>query len=291
MDPVPERIEKKFYQLFGETPVIIRSPGRVNLIGEHTDYNEGFVLPAAIDKAIYFAITPRSDHTGVLHALDLKDSYEFQLGRLIKSPKRWPNYLLGVLDQLQRLGYPLKGFNCVFGGNIPIGAGMSSSAALEAGFAYGLNDLFHLDIDLMTLVKLAQRAENEFVGVQCGIMDQLINIFGRDNHVLRLDCRSLEYEYYPFEKQRIKIVLSDTQVQRELGSSEYNTRRHQCEQGVRILQKKNPTVKSLRDVSLDMLREFQKEMDPVVYRRCKYVIEENERVLGACDDLVTENFY
>lgn len=290
MDTFPARIEKKFYQLIGETPVVVRSPGRVNLIGEHTDYNEGFVLPAAIDKAIYFAIAPRNDERCVFHALDLKDSYEVQLGKLTKSPKGWPNYLLGVLDQFQFHGYTIKGFNCVFGGNIPIGAGMSSSAALEAGLAYGLNDLFQLHIDLMTLVKLAQKAENEFVGVQCGIMDQLINIFGRDGHVLRLDCRSLEYEYYPFEKQRIKIVLCDTQVQRQLRSSEYNTRRQQCEQGVRILQRKNPTIKNLRDVPLEMLKEFKKEMDPVVYRRCKYVIEENTRVLGACDDLVKGNF-
>jgi galactokinase len=290
MHVIPLKIEKKFYQLFGESPVLVRSPGRVNLIGEHTDYNEGFVLPAAVDKAIYFAISPRSDNLCVLHAVDLRDSYQFRLGTLKKTVKRWPDYLLGVVDQLQQKGYLFKGFNCVFGGDIPIGAGMSSSAALEAGLAYALNDLFQLNIDSMTLVKLAQKAENEFVGVQCGIMDQLINIYGQDNQVLRLDCRSLEYEYYPFESDRIKIVLCDTQVQRELGSSEYNNRRAQCEQGIKILQKNNLAVKNLRDVSLSMLREYKKQIDPVVYRRCKYVIEENERVLAACENLVGGNF-
>ena len=290
MQSIPLKIEKKFYQLFGETPLLVRSPGRVNLIGEHTDYNEGFVLPAAIDKAIYFAITPRNDHRCVLHAQDLKDSYQFQLEDLTKAIKKWPDYLLGVVDQLQRNGHALKGFNCVFGGDIPIGAGLSSSAALEAGLAYALNDLFQLNIDSMTLVKLAQKAENEFVGVQCGIMDQLINIFGQDNHALLLDCRSLEYEYYPFESSRIKIVLCDTKVQRELGSSEYNNRRAQCEQGIKILKNNGLPVKSLRDISLEMLQEFKKQMDPVVYRRCNYVIEENLRVIAGCENLVNGDF-
>jgi galactokinase len=263
---IPLKIEKKFQRLFGESPVLVRSPGRVNLIGEHTDYNEGFVLPAAVDKAIYFAISPRSDNLCVLHAVDLRDSYQFQLGTLKKTVKRWPDYLFGVVDQ------------------------MSSSAALEAGLAYALNDLFQLNIDSMTLVKLAQKAENEFVGVQCGIMDQLINIFGQDNQVLRLDCRSLEYEYYPFNSDKIKIVLCDTQIKRELGSSEYNTRRAQCEQGIKILQDNNLPVRSLRDVSLPMLQDHKKQLDPVVYRRCKYVIEENERVIAACQNLVKGDF-
>jgi galactokinase len=153
-----------------------------------------------------------------------------------------------------------------------------------------LNDLFQLNIDSMTLVKLAQKAENEFVGVQCGIMDQLINIFGQDNQVLRLDCRSLEYEYYPFNSDKIKIVLCDTQIKRELGSSEYNTRRAQCEQGIKILQDNNLPVRSLRDVSLPMLQDHKKQLDPVVYRRCKYVIEENERVIAACQNLVKGDF-
>ena len=290
MQSIPLKIEKKFFQLFGETPVIVRSPGRVNLIGEHTDYNQGFVLPAAIDKAIYFAITPRNDLRCILHALDLNDAYQFELTGLTKTLKKWPDYLLGVVDQLQQNGHTLKGFNCVFGGDIPIGAGMSSSAALEAGLAYTLNEIFQLNIEPMTLVKLAQKAENEFVGVQCGIMDQLINIFGQDNHALLLDCRSLEYDYFPFESSRIKIVLCDSKVQRELGTSEYNNRRAQCEQGIKILRDHGQPVKSLRDVSLEMLHHYKKQLEPVVYRRCHYVIEENQRVITGCENLVNGDF-
>ena len=290
MNPIASEIEQKYCELFQETPLIIRSPGRVNLIGEHTDYNEGFVLPAAIDKAIYFAITARDDEICSLYASDLKESYEFHLKEIRKSELGWSNYLLGVVDQILKLGYTIKGFNCVFGGDIPIGAGLSSSAALEAGLAYGLNEINQLHINPMELVKLSQRAENEFVGVQCGIMDQMINIFGRENQVLQLDCRSLEYRYFPFESERIKIVLCDSQVQRELWSSEYNLRRSQCEKGVEILQKFYPEVISLRDVSLEQLVAHRNFFDTIVFNRCKYVIEENQRVLDGCQDLSEGNF-
>jgi galactokinase len=279
-------IGKKFWEVFNEEPILVRSPGRVNLIGEHTDYNEGFVLPAAIDKAIYFAISARNDSKCYLMANDLRDSYICDLKYLSKSAKGWPNYLLGVIDQLQKKGYTVPGFNCIFGGDIPIGAGLSSSAAIEAGLVFTLNEIFHLDIDKLTLVQIAQKAENEFVGVKCGIMDQLINIFGLEKQVLKLDCRSLEFEYFPFEWDDLRIVLCDSQVQRQLATSKYNLRRRQCEQGVRLLQKYSPTISSLRDVEPELLEEHQNEMDEQIYRRCKYVIEENNRVLSACDDLM-----
>lgn len=270
---------------------MVRSPGRVNLIGEHTDYNEGFVLPAAVDKAIFFAVAPGQGKSCVLHAHDLGESHTFELGHFGKSEKSWPNYLIGVVDQLQRAGCGLVGFNCVFGGDIPIGAGMSSSAAIEAGLAFSLNKMFGLGLDPLTLVKLAQKAENEFVGVRCGIMDQFINIFGRQDSVLKLDCRSLAYRYYPFARKDLRIVLCDTLVKRELAGSEYNVRRQQCEAGVNLLAKYKPELKSLRDVPLEFLEAHRSEFKPVVFRRCDYVLRENIRVEQACADLEKGDFY
>ncbi len=280
-----EQIEQKFKELFCEEPLLVRSPGRVNLIGEHTDYNEGFVLPAAIDKAIYFAIAPNNSQECRLHAYDLMDSFSCNLRAINKSEKGWPNYLLGVVDQIQKLGYEVPGFNCVFGGDIPIGAGLSSSAALEAGLAFALNELCHFQLEPLKLVGISQRAENDFVGVQCGVMDQLINIFGKQKKVLKLDCRTLEHEYFPFEREDLRIVLCDSQVQRALASSEYNLRRSQCEEGVRMIRKSNPGISSLRDLSFDMITQLKQHLDPVIYKRCKYVVQENERVLEACASL------
>jgi len=284
-----EAVEQSFKKKFGEKPLLVRSPGRVNLIGEHTDYNQGFVLPAAIDKAVYFAIAPRADHVCNIVALDMHDEYHFMIDDLQKSSKGWPNYLIGVVDQLLKSQYPLRGFNCVFGSTIPIGAGLSSSAALEAGLAFALNKLFDLHADNLTLVKLAQRAENEFVGVRCGIMDQFINIFGEKNKVLQIDCRSLEYTYYPFQHPNISIVLYNTGVSHSLASSEYNKRREQCGAGVDIIKQRHPQVTYLRDVSLSMLEECRIDLEPVIYRRCKYVVEENDRLLKACGELEKGN--
>ncbi len=277
-----DRIEETFKKRFNEQPIIVRSPGRVNLIGEHTDYNLGFVLPAAIDKAIYFAITPRNDSVCMIVALDMDDEYSFTIDNFQFTPKGWPNYLMGVVDQLKKAHYLLHGFNCVFGGDIPIGAGLSSSAALEAGLAFALNEINQLKIDKLSLVKLAQKAENEFVGVQCGIMDQYINIFGEPDKVLRIDCRSLEYSHYPFHYPNVSIVLFDSCVSHSLASSEYNRRREECTEGVTIIKRLFSQIESLRDVSFDMLAESKSQMDPVIYRRCKYIVEENNRVFKAC---------
>ena len=280
----------KFQKHFGAKALLVVSPGRVNLIGEHTDYNEGFVLPGATDKVIVFATAPRRD--GVCHFVsnDFDQEFRCALDNLHRSPLRWPNYLQGTIDQFLKAGYRIGGFNCVFGGNIPIGAGMSSSAAIEGGLAFAMNAMFGLGIDDVTLVKLAQKAENEFVGVRCGIMDQFINIHGREKKVLKLDCRSLEFAYYPFERDDLRIVISDTMVRRELAGSEYNVRRQQCEEGVGMLRKYDPEVRSLRDVTLELLEAHRAELDPVVYRRCDYVIRENIRVGEACDDLTREDF-
>ena len=282
-----EKIFNKFKELFKEDPLFVKSPGRVNLIGEHTDYNMGFVLPAAIDKAIYFAVTPRDDDKSILYSYDMSDEFEFS-GRNLekqKSEKQWPNYLMGVVSQVIKSGYDVKGFNCVFGGDIPIGAGLSSSAAIEGGLAYTLNHIFGLGIENLSLVKMAQKAENEFVGVNCGIMDQYINIFGKRGNVLRLDCRSLESEYFPFAYDNISIVLFDTCISHSLAGSEYNQRRKECGHGTDLIRKEYGKVSSLRDVDMNMLAEFKLKMDPVIYRRCKYVVEENDRLFNACEAL------
>jgi len=276
------RVEEKFKERFTEQPLLVRSPGRVNLIGEHTDYNFGYVLPAAINKAIYFAIAPRNDRVCNVFALDMNDEYKFTLDELQFTQIGWPNYLMGVVDQFIKAHYRIQGFNCVFGGDIPIGAGLSSSAALEAGLAFALNTIFDLRMENLPLVKLAQAAENEFVGVRCGIMDQFINIFGKRDKVLRIDCKSLEFKYYPFAYPNVSIVLFDTYVSHSLASSEYNRRREECREGVAIIKKYYAGVTHLRDVSIDMLDECKKRMRPTIYQRCKYVVEENDRVLRAC---------
>jgi len=283
-------IAEKFRKHFPDKPLLVVSPGRVNLIGEHTDYNEGFVLPGATDKAVVFAVSPRTDEVCHLVSHDYDQEFRSEIGQFHRSPLRWPDYLQGVVDQFLKAGYRVGGFNCVFGGDIPIGAGMSSSAAIEGGLAFALNALSGLKLDNLTLVKLAQKAENEFVGVRCGIMDQFINIHGREKSLLKIDCRSLEFERIPFEREDLRVVVSDTLVRRELASSEYNVRRGQCEAGVGALQAHDPSIRSLRDVSLDLLREHRAELDPVVYRRCEYVVRENTRVGDACAALARNDF-
>lgn len=285
-------LEEVFREKFGlrKDRIIVKSPGRVNLIGEHTDYNEGFVLPASVDKAMIFIVAPRYDDEIHFVSADLKDQFAGTIDSLEKSDKGWPNYLLGVLDEFGKLGKRVKGCDVVFGADIPIGAGMSSSAAIECGFAFALNELFGCGLGQLDLVKLGQRAENRFVGVQCGIMDQFVNVFGQDRKVLKIDCRSLEFEYIPFERPDLNIVLCETESKRSLASSEYNVRRQQCEAGVAILQRHDMKIASLRDVQLDVLVEHKKEMDPITYQRCEYVVRENARVLAACEDLRRNDF-
>ncbi len=269
-----------------ENSVVARSPGRINLIGEHTDYNNGFVLPAAIDKAAYIVITPRNDNEIYLHSIDLHEDYHTNTADLKKSMfMSWPNYILGVIEQFALAGVAISGFDAALTGDIPIGAGLSSSAAVECAVALAMNELYATNFDKFTLVKLSQKAENDFVGVQCGIMDQFASMFGKHNHVIRLDCRSLEFEYVPFNMDGIKILLLDTNVKHSLGSSEYNVRRKQCETGVAWVQRFVPEVKSLRDVTLEMLDKYVLHDDILIYQRCKYVVDENNRLLEACKDL------
>ena len=278
----PNRVRTAFREHFGTGAVWVRSPGRVNLIGEHTDHNLGFVLPAAIDKAIFLAIALREDRKLNFRALDTGQCYAGSLDELRPMADPWPNYLLGILLEFQQLGFELRGVDCVFGGNVPIGCGLSSSAALEGGFAFGLDSMLGTGLDRVALAKLSQRSENRFVGVNCGIMDQFASLLGRRKRLIRLDCRDLSYEYVPFEREDIRIVLCDTRVRRSLTGSEYNTRRSECQEGVALLRQQAPWIESLRDVAMDFLETHRTLLRPEAYRRCAYVVAENQRVLDAC---------
>jgi galactokinase len=283
--PIRQKTEEHFLEHFNEKPLIIRSPGRVNIIGEHTDYNNGFVLPAAIDKAIYVAITPRADDKVRLYSGEFDDHFETDLASLKRVDKGWPNYILGVVDQLRKKGLPLKGFNLAIDGDVPIGSGLSSSAAVECATGFALNEVFGLGLDRMALALAAQKAEHEFAGVRVGIMDMFASLFGKKDHVIKLDCQSLEYEYVPLKLEGYKLLLLNTNVKHSLGSSEYNTRRQQCEQGVAWIKEHEPQVNSLRDASMEMLDKYVKPKDELIYKRCKYVVGEKERLLSACEDL------
>ena len=292
--PIIKKLVNYYREIFNSKPLVLRSPARVNIIGEHTDYNEGFVLPAAIDKAVYVAVEKREDDQIILHSIDFKDKYEGRVSEIKRTDKHWANYILGVAAQFQKKGYQFNGFNLIIDGDVPLGAGLSSSAAVECATAYAINVLFGFGVDKKTLALMAQKAEHEFAGVLCGIMDQFASVFGQKDHVIKLDCRSLEYEFVPLKLEGYKILLLNTNVKHSLASSEYNTRRQQCEEGVTMIRKHYPEVKSLRDATLEMVNQHVKGNEviyrrckyvEVIYRRCKYVIEENTRLLEGCEDL------
>lgn len=275
-------IKQRFEEIFDASPLIIRSPGRINLIGEHTDYNEGFVLPAAINKEIYLAIAKNGRGDCRVYSSDYQEMITFSLQDISPAPSGWINYITGVVAQLIRAGYSLKGFDCVFGGNIPIGAGLSSSAALENGICFGLCELFDLGVDRMSMLKYSQKAEHEYAGVACGIMDQFASMMGKADHAIRLDCRSLDFSYFRLNLDNYRFILCDTQVKHSLVDTEYNVRRMECEVGVKSIKKYNEQVISLRDVSFEMLEKVKHEIPSKVYSRCLYVLQENNRLLKGC---------
>lgn len=280
-----QQVAANFKARFNEEPALFRSPGRVNIIGEHTDYNNGFVLPAAIDKAIYIGISKRKDDVISLYSEEFNESFETKVSQVKPTDKGWPNYILGIVDQLNKKGHTIAGFNLNIDGDIPIGSGLSSSAAVECATGFALNEVFGLNLSRLDLAFIAQRAEHEFAGVRVGIMDMFASLFGKKDHVIKLDCQSLDYEYVPLVLKGFKIVLLNTNVKHSLSSSEYNTRRQQCEEGVALVKEHHPEVKTLRDVTLEMLDQYVKPKNELVYRRCKYVVEENQRLLAACEDL------
>jgi galactokinase len=282
VNPSRESVEQQavsaYTKHFGARPFAVASaPGRVNLIGEHTDYNDGFVLPAAIDRATAVAIGRRDDDRLVMNPGSAQDEC-FTLARLYPSERRaWTDYLTGVAALLRDRGAPMCGANLYVHGNVPRGSGLSSSAALELATAFALIELNALTITPVDTAKLCQRAEHEFAGVKCGIMDQFISCLGRKGHALLLDCRTLVYDYVPVP-QEADLIVCDTGIKRALAGSDYNRRREECATGVRILSGVLPGITALRDVSSAQLHEHQELLDPVVRRRCMHVVSEDERV-------------
>jgi galactokinase len=286
-----QKLTDYFLSTYKVSPtIIVRSPGRVNIIGEHTDYNNGFVLPAAIDKAAYIAISLREDEEIHLAALDLNETFSTTISSLKPvGDVSWPNYILGSAAQFLKRGVALKGFNAVLTSDVPMGAGLSSSAAVECATVFALNELLQTNIDRVAMVGMAQKAEHEFAGVMCGIMDQFASMMGKESQVIKLDCRSLEYEYVPFKLDGYKIVLLNTNVKHSLASSEYNTRRNECMQAVEWIQAHHPEVQSLRDATVAMLDEHVLPKDSIVYNRSRFVVDEINRLVTACQDLQQGN--
>ncbi|RAI99364.1 galactokinase [Chitinophaga skermanii] len=275
-------VQARFEEVFGGTPIIVTSPGRINLIGEHTDYNEGYVLPGAIDKKITYAVALNGTNTCNAYASFNGEKVSFVADEIVPNNIGWACYLQGVVYHLRELGYTIPGFDCVIDGDIPIGAGLSSSAAVEGGLVLALDYLLGLNMNRMDMAKIGQVAEHTFPGVKCGIMDQFANLHGQANKVMLLDCRSLDYEYVPFEfGDTYKIILVNSMVSHSLASSEYNVRRAQCEEGVGILQQFIPGIQSLRDVSAAQVLAYKAYLPGKVFDRCLYVTQENERVLAA----------
>ena len=282
-----EHVRSRFIKHFdGLTGSVYASPGRINLIGEHTDYNGGFVFPGAIDKGMIAELRPNGTNKVRAYSIDMKDYVEFGLNEEDAPRTSWARYIFGVCREMIKRGVDVKGFNTAFAGDVPLGAGMSSSAALESTYAYALNDLFGDNkIDKFELAKVGQATEHNYCGVKCGIMDQFASVFGKEGSLIRLDCRSLEYQYFPFNPQGYRLVLLDTVVKHELASSAYNKRRKSCENVVAAMKKRHPEVEFLRDADMAMLDEVKAEVSAEDYMRAEYVIGEVQRVLDVCDAL------
>ncbi len=280
-ETVPRSLEKLFRERFAATPRLYRAPGRVNLIGEHTDYNDGFVLPAAIDLAAWVAGRARPDRTLVVHAVDLDRGASFDLDDT--APVRagdWTDYVRGVAIELARAGHRLSGADLLVASEVPIGAGLSSSAALEVAVAWALLDLTGITPDPLAVARLCQAAENRFVGARCGVMDQFAASHGRADHALHLDCRTLEARAVPLP-EGVALVVCDSLVQHALATGEYNRRRAECEQGVAVLARHRSDVRALRDATADEVDRHRDELGDVLHRRCRHVVAENARVASA----------
>lgn len=281
-----EKIHKKFTGLFGNGGTFYASAGRINLIGEHTDYNGGFVFPGAIDKVIMAEIKPNESDCVRVISLDLNEKAEFGLNEEDAPKESWARYIFGVCREILKRGGKVKGFDAVFAGNVPLGAGLSSSAALESCFAFAINDMFNENnIDKFELAKIGQSTEHNYCGVNCGIMDQFASVMGQKGKLMRLDCRSMEFEYYPFNPEGYKLVLVDSVVKHELADSPYNKRRQSCERVAKRL-----GIETLRDATMDMLKTIRTDITAEDYFRAKFVIEEKDRVLAVCDALVAGDY-
>lgn len=276
-----EKIRKVFKERFGTPGTLYASAGRINLIGEHTDYNGGFVFPGAIDKVIEAEIKPNGLKKCRVYSIDIDEYVEFGLQEEDAPKQSWARYVFGICREIIKRGGKVEGFDAVFAGNVPLGAGLSSSAALESCFAFALNDLFNDNtIDKFELARIGQSTEHNYCGVNCGIMDQFASVFGRKGNLMRLDCRSMEYEYFPFNPDDYRLVLVDSRVKHELKDSPYNRRRESCERVAKRL-----GLETLRDATMDMLNEVRSDITAEDYFRAKFVIEEKDRVLAVCDAL------
>ena len=286
MYPESNSITHVFHTLFGSAEVVVRSPGRINLIGEHTDYNNGFVLPSAIDREIHFAVSRSDQPRTTIHASDIGEVVQIYPG-ITKNDDLpfWGKYFFGVLDILTKQGTSPGNVNCVFGGNIPQGAGLSSSAALTCGFAFALNKLFNLGLDRRDIILIGQQTEHDYAGLQCGIMDQFASVYSKEGYVIQLDCNSLDYSYIPIDLKDYQLLLVNSHVAHELAESEYNQRRADCEFAVKYFQ--DPSVKSLRDIHPNQLN--RAELPAIILNRCRFVLQENLRVLQFSEALKTGN--
>ena len=276
------KINSLFKEKFGQEGVVYASAGRINLIGEHTDYNGGFVFPGAIDKIIMAEIAPNATDMVRVFSVDINEYAEFGLKEEDAPTQQWARYIFGICREIIKRGGKVEGFDAVFAGNVPLGAGLSSSAALESCFAFALNDLFNGNtIDKFELARIGQSTEHNYCGVNCGIMDQFASVFGKKDNLMRLDCRSMEFEYFPFKADGYKLVLLDSKVKHALVDSPYNTRRQSCERVAKTL-----GVETLRDATMEMLNGVRSDITAEDYFRAKFVIEEKNRVLAVCDALV-----
>ena len=275
-----------FKDAFGSSPEkVVLSPGRINIIGEHVDYNDGFVLSAAIDKIICFAFSENHTNTSKIIAIDLDDSFEIDLNDEVKlNDTVWTNYLRGVIHQLKTNKFPLEGFNCVFSSNIPVGSGLSSSAALECGFLFGIKALFSLNIKSIDIALMSQKAEH-WVGINCGIMDQFSSVMGLENKVIKIDCKTLDYEYHNANFSEYSLILFDSNVKHSLFLSAYNTRREECDEGIAIIKNYFPEINSFRDCDERHILNLKNRMSANVFKRCHYVVKEIKRVTLACEAL------
>lgn len=287
-----EDVRSRFIKHFdGTTGSVYASPGRINLIGEHTDYNNGFVFPGAVEQGIIAEIKPNNTRIVRAYSIDLKDYTEFALDDEKGPSASWARYIFGVCREMMALGVPVEGFNTAFAGDVPLGAGMSSSAALESTFAFALNDLWGDNkIEKMELARVGQRTEHKYVGCNCGIMDQAISVLGKKGSLMRLDCRSGEYEYFPWNPKGYQLILVNSCVKHELAGSPYNERRLSCEKVASIIAKKHPEVESLRDANYEMLDEVKDEITAEEYGRARYVIGEVVRVLNVCEALQKDDY-
>lgn len=288
MNTIAGNVKEQFLNRFVSTPHIYYSPGRINLIGEHIDYNDGFVMPAAIDKGVYYAFALNNSDILNFYSIDFNEQLAIPI-KDVRKMESWKNYVLSVVNEFLLLGIHIKGFDCVFGGNISDGAGMSSSAAVEGGIAYAINEFHNCGMSNTDLALLCQRAEHNFPGVNCGIMDQFANMMGKSNEVILLDCMTMQHKYLPLKLDGYAIVLINTKVHHSLAASEYNKRRQECEDGLKIIAA-NSSIKSFRDFKSPAdLEVFRDKLNPTVYKRCRFVVEEIARTQNAARLLESDN--